>query len=134
MPLEMSPELRALLAQRALQQAFGVRPVASHRPESEFQSWYEDMARRYDLNPNPDDPQQFYDYRSAFKAGASPDATGHWPSTFKKPGHPNMVVGGFNVQTGERVAGTEQATEAELIRLGWDADFARTHGRKPGGR
>lgn len=90
-----------------------------------FRQWYAGMAQRYDLGPDPDAPEQFYDYRAAFKAGASPDASGHWPSDFKKPGHPNMVVGGFNVQTGERVPGAPRAKDAaELVRLGWDPQTA----------
>ncbi len=92
--------------------------------ESSFQSWYQQQAKQYDLNPNPDDPQQFYDYRAAFRAGAKPDASGHWPSDFKREGHPNMVVGGFNVKTGQRVPGTKQASREELIRLGWSPEDA----------
>lgn len=88
--------------------------------EQAFRQWYAGMAKQQGLSADPDDPQQFYDYRAAFKAGAKPDATGHWPSDFKKPGHPNMVVGGFNVQTGERVPGTKRATKDELIKLGWE--------------
>lgn len=61
----------------------------------------------------------FYDYDSARKAGAKPDASGHWPSEFKKPGHPNEVVGGFNTRTGERVPGTKRAKRPELIEKGW---------------
>jgi hypothetical protein len=93
--------------------------------EGAFKTWYADAAKTYGLNPNPDDPQQFYDYRAAFKAGAKPDASGHWPSDFKRAGHPNMVVGGFNAQTGERVLGTPVASEAELIKLGWDPATAK---------
>lgn len=93
--------------------------------EQAFRQWYATKARQYNLNPDPDDPQQFYDYRAAFKSGASPDETGHWPSQFKKSGHPAMTVGGFNVQTGERVPGTPRVDEAELVRLGWDPATAK---------
>lgn len=103
-----------------------MRPVASHPPEMDFQRWYTDMAQQYDLNPNPDDPTQFYDYRRAMMAGASPDEGGHWPSAFKREGHPNMVVGGFNVQTGQRVPGAPLARSVqELIDLGWEPATAR---------
>ena len=73
--------------------------------------------------PLPDD--EFYDYAAAQKAGAKPDASGHWPSEFKKPGHPNEIVGGFNTRTGERVLSQPRASESELIRLGWDPDTAK---------
>jgi hypothetical protein len=90
--------------------------------EAAFQRWYASHARRWNLNPNPDDPLQQYDYRSAYRAGATPDPkTGHWPSTWKQGGHQNLIVGGFHTQTGERVAGTPRAkSAAELVRLGWD--------------
>jgi hypothetical protein len=92
--------------------------------EPQFRQWYARMADQHGLDPNPDSPTQQYDYRAAFRAKATPDTSGHWPSAFKKAGHPNMVVGGFNVQTGARVPGTRQATEAELIELGWDPETA----------
>lgn len=109
-------------SEAVLAQIFAKMPK---QDDSAFRQWYGEKAKQYDLNPNPDDPAQFYDYRAAFAANASPDASGHWPSQFKKPGHPNMVVGGFNVQTGERVPGTPQASEAELVRLGWDPETAK---------
>jgi hypothetical protein len=94
--------------------------------EAAFRRWYMRMAQRWDLSPDPDAPDQFYDYRAAWRAGATPDPTGHWPSDFKKAGHPNMVVGGFNVQTGERVPGTPLAKSVEeLIQQGWDPATAR---------
>ena len=94
--------------------------------EQAFRQWYAGQARRWGLNPNPDDPNQFYDYRAAFRAGATPDTSGHWPSTFKTAGHPNLVVGGFHVQTGDRVFGTPRAKDAaELMRLGWDSAAAQ---------
>jgi hypothetical protein len=100
-------------------------PSWSAAEEARFRQWYATMAAQQDLNPDPDDPSQFYDYRAAFKAGAKPDATGHWPSTFKKAGHPNMIVGGFHVQTGQRVPGTPRADEATLVQLGWDPQTAK---------
>ena len=93
--------------------------------EKAFRAWYGRMAAQYDLPDDPDDPSQFYDYRAAYRAGAKPDASKHWPSQFKKPGHPNEVVGGFNTRTGERVVGTKRANEVELRRLGWDEQSAK---------
>jgi hypothetical protein len=98
--------------------------------EAAFRDWYDAMAALYGLSPDPDAADQFYDYRAAFAAGARPDAMRHWPSTFKRPGHPNEIVAGFNTRTGERVPGTRQGTVQELIDLGWDPEFARTHGRR----
>jgi hypothetical protein len=75
--------------------------------EAAFQRWYSNKASKHRLNPNPDAPDQLYDYRAAFRAGSEPDASEHWPSEFKKPGHPNEIVGGFNTRTGAREPGTD---------------------------
>jgi len=99
--------------------------VSPNGDEKAFRDWYGRMAKQYDLASDPDDPESFYDYRAAFRAGARPDASGHWPSDFKRVGHPNEIVGGFNTRTGERVAGTKRASESELVRMGWDADTAK---------
>lgn len=77
------------------------RAKSGQAQEQEFQSWYQDRASKLGLNPNPDDPQHFYDYRAAHRAGAEPDETGHWPSQFKQEGHPRMVVNGVNTKTGQ---------------------------------
>jgi len=53
-----------------------------------FTEWYKGHAQKWGLSPDPDDPEHFYDYRGAFKAGVEPDESGHWPSKFKKEGHP----------------------------------------------
>ena len=93
--------------------------------EVRFRQWYADQARKRELNPDPDDPRQFYDYRAAYRAGAAPDESGHWPSDFKKDGHPNLIVGGFDVRNGQRVVGTPRARSVgELVSLGWDAGTA----------
>lgn len=76
--------------------------------EDMFQNWYSYHAKKRGLNPNPDDGGHHYDYRSAYKSGANPDETGHWPSEFKTAGHPNLIVQSdvagqlVNTKTGER--------------------------------
>lgn len=95
----------------------------AQQDEAAFRRWYAEQSQRYGLSPDPEG--QSYDYRAAFKAGAKPDASGHWPSDFKQAGHPNEVVGGFNTRTGERVPGTTRANESELVRMGWDAPSAK---------
>jgi hypothetical protein len=51
--------------------------------ENAFRPWYAERAARLGLNPNPDDPKHFYDYRSAFAAGRSRTrpATGRRPTS-----------------------------------------------------
>src|SRR3990167_1028985 len=92
--------------------------------ERQFRDWYAGHAKRWDMNPDPDDPRQFYDYRAAFKADVEPDETGHWPSDFKKPGHPSLIVGGIDTRTGVRVPGVAQADERDLVAKGWAPETA----------
>ena len=101
------------------------------KQEAAFRQWYRQAAQRYGLSPDPDAPDQFYDYRAAFKAGVKPDTSGHWPSAFKKAGHPNEVVGGFNTRTGERVPGTPRANVQELISMGWEPATAQRLAQTP---
>ncbi len=67
-----------------------------------FQQWYAVRAKRWGLDPNPDDPRHHYDYRAAYRAGAEPDPqTGHWSSEFKAKDHPNRFVDGVDTITGK---------------------------------
>lgn len=73
-----------------------------------FQKWYQDWAQRTGINPNPDDPEHYYDYRGAWKEGVSPawdeeDKRYHWDSRFKVEGHPRMILDGINTKTGQKV-------------------------------
>lgn len=69
--------------------------------EQQFQAWYAMYASRLGINPDPDNPRHFYDWRAAYQAGAAPDSQGHWPSQFKREGHPNLIVNDIDTRTGE---------------------------------
>lgn len=71
--------------------------------EEEFQRWYGTVSRMTGINTDPDDPNHFYDYRTAYAAGANPldDEDVHWPSEFKDPNHPNRYVEGIDTITGQ---------------------------------
>ena len=69
----------------------------SRENEAMFSVWYGAWAKTLGLNPDPDDPRHFYDYRNAFLAGANPklspeDFKFHWPDEFKLKGHPTSKV------------------------------------------
>lgn len=68
--------------------------LAARDDEPSFRRWYATVARTHGLSPDPDDPQHFYDWRAAWRAGATADAERHWPSRFKQPGHPDLYVEG----------------------------------------
>lgn len=74
--------------------------------EKKFQEWYAKWAQKLNLDPDPDNPLHYYDYRGAFKAGAAPteESGWHWPSEFKREGHPNLIVDGRDTRTGESVS------------------------------
>lgn len=111
----MSEDLDAL----ALLRALGMNaPAVSHPPELDFQQWMQEKR----IDPRELD---VYDFRAAMMAGADRDESGHWPSDFKRENHPNLVVGGFNTKTGQRVPGAKLAGSVqELIQLGWEPETA----------
>lgn len=69
--------------------------------KGDFRSWYDGHARRLGLDPDPDNPLHYYDYRAAWEAGASPGPDGHWPSQFKLEGHPRLIIDGVDTRTGK---------------------------------
>lgn len=77
--------------------------LAELNDEVEFQKWYAKHAKRLGINPNPDDPNHFYDYRAAYRSGAEPGPDNHWPSAFKLEGHPRMILNGVNTKTGQMI-------------------------------
>lgn len=76
--------------------------------EAAFQQWYSGWAQKAGLDPNPDSPLHKYDYRAAFRAGATPqidptDGLYHWPSQFKAADHPNRFVNGVDTRSLDRI-------------------------------
>jgi len=90
-----------------------VRTVLGPVNESLFQDWYKGHAKTGGLDPNPDNPLHFYDYRAAYLGGARPDKAGHWPSKFKLGGHPRTIVDGRNTRTGKR---SQEATNSGILK------------------
>jgi hypothetical protein len=58
----------------------------SNDDEASFQDWKTKTLPGGKDSYDPHAPDD-YDYRGAWKAGVTPDASGHWPDTFKKPNH-----------------------------------------------
>ena len=94
----------------------------------DFDNWYAGHAKKWKLNPNPDDPRHFYDYRTAYKQGFRPDESGHMDSRFKAKGHPREVIDGVNTRTGERVEVAKPAQDRDLT-VGQFQNILRTFGR-----
>ena len=73
--------------------------------EMDFQKVYKQMATEKGLNPDPDNPLHYYDYRALYKETGKleSDKTGHFPSKYKLEGHKDMIVDSVNTKTGEKM-------------------------------
>lgn len=113
------------------------------RQENAFLEWKSRYA--------PMDSGMDYDLRGAFLAGLRPDATGHWPDTFKKPNHPTFSVESRYASSSPERAGSwaddgtylpalppvgrGMARQPSLSELQWFADNRKTGGMMtPDGR
>lgn len=105
-----------LTFQEQVKQRLSFEEQVKQRLEGDFQEWYSGYAKRNKLDPNPDDPRHFYDYRAAFRAGAKPsrvdgDRREHLPSKYKLPGHPNQFVDGVDTITGRKANFEDQVKQ-----------------------
>ena len=73
------------------------KPLAPEE-DVEFSHWYSNIAEKSNLSPDPDDPRHYYDYRSAYEAGAGLDERKHLPSEFKHDLHPNRFIIGKDLE------------------------------------
>ena len=77
---------------------FLAKPLKPSEEDIEFSEWYSSVAERSNLSPDPDDPRHYYDYRAAYKEGASLDERKHLPSEFKHDLHPNRYIIGKDLE------------------------------------
>ena len=68
------------------------KPLKPSEDDPKFLEWYSNIAEISNLSPNPNDPRHYYDYKSAYKAGARLDKNKHLPSKFKHDLHPNRYT------------------------------------------
>ncbi len=85
--------------------------------EEEFRQWYGRVAQENGLDPNPDDPRHYYDWRAAHGAGATADKSGHWPSQYKREGHSRLVIDGVDTRTGQKVQQEPAAQPSVFSKL-----------------
>ena len=74
------------------------KPMEPSEDDPEFQDWYSDVSKRSGISPDPDDPRHYYDYRSAYRAGAELDESKHLPSKFKHDLHPDRFIVGKDLE------------------------------------
>lgn len=67
------------------------------KDEKDFQEWYASVSNRLGLNPDPDDSEQYYDYRSFWKENPkeaqkmlNAEEGSHFTDKYKLPGHPTF--------------------------------------------
>jgi hypothetical protein len=90
-----------------------------------FNEWYSGIAKQGNLSKDPNDPKHFYDYRAAYEAGAKPDTSGHMPSDFKLPGHPQLFIreGGKVIDTRTGNAPSKRSIIEHLIVVNKGPEF-----------
>lgn len=68
----------------------------SPEDEKDFRRWYQNVSAILGIDPNPDSPEHYYDYRRAYQSGFDPLAASnpsrHWPSEYKYSGHPREYL------------------------------------------
>lgn len=69
----------------------------SDKDEELFMKWYKSLSKHKGLNPDPDDANQYYDYRGFWKENPelaermlNDDPDAHFVDTYKLPGHPTF--------------------------------------------
>ena len=63
--------------------------------QDNFKEWWQEVLNIHGFDPDPDNPEHFYDYRAAHKAGEPIPGPGqHMSSKYKSPLHPNRFVSG----------------------------------------
>jgi hypothetical protein len=77
------------------QTGFPVRTFLSSAEEKEFRLWYDQVSKHKNLNPNPDDQNQYYDYRGYWKYDdrngiLNEGSEAHFTDKYKTPGHPTF--------------------------------------------
>ena len=73
----------------------GSERATSLTPQQEmmFRAWWEKTSKALGLDPDPDNPLHFYDYRGAWLTGKWPEKKGeHWDSRHKTDNHPNRLI------------------------------------------
>jgi len=88
------------------------------KPEEdvEFSHWYSNIAEKSNLSPDPNDPRHYYDYRAAYKSGASLDKDKHLPSEFKHDLHPNRFIVGKDLEIYDSKYGRKASIEDIVIQ------------------
>ena len=74
-------------------------PLAPSRDTEDpgFSEWYSEQAEKTGIDPNPDDPRHYYNYREAYEAGEEPTYNEDlkkwkWPSQFKHDLHKDRYI------------------------------------------
>lgn len=97
----------------------GETTALSPDEEAAFRAW----AQQNNVT-DVDQPDSFYDYRGAYKAGLQPDDSRHWPDTFKQHGHPTFSIESqYSQGPGDGGRWDEQGRFIPAMSQGYPYDF-----------
>ena len=104
--------------------------IKKNEDEQSFKDWYANASETYGIDPDPKNPENFYDYEAAWRAGVEPETiekpSGEieykWPSQFKHDNHPNrfLVEGNNIIDTKNNVVGDIDEYSNQILE---DYDF-----------
>lgn len=107
--------------------------------EEDFKKYYTQLAANRGWPNNPDDPRQFYDMRKFYELAprqmiyeALMNPKGHFPDTFKMPGHPTMSLESRNWAPGVKAGKWGGGVEGEVYKplpTAYDLLFQMMKGR-----
>lgn len=80
-----------------------IDPLTPDEQEVAFQEWYAYWADITGIDPDPDHPEHYYDYRACYLGSGQPDEDLHWPSEYKLADHPDRFVDGIDTITGDHM-------------------------------
>ena len=121
----------------------------SREQEEKFQRWYQSYANMNGLDPNADAKEHYYDYRGFWREnGPASNAAiekGHFPDTYKTPGHPTFSVESKYAKMAPGLAGTwnekgewvappkMDKEEVKMRQLFMESTMGKNKGESPAG-
>ena len=94
-----------------------IAAISAAQEKADFLDVYKVRAKELGLDPDPYHPLHYYDYERLYQdtGDIAADETGHFPSAYKKFGHPRLILGEFDTRTGSRATMQAQAEQEKAL-------------------